>query len=118
MKRPFATPHPPPPKHFSTQPFCLQEGKKTLFSLFLREAVQKKELDRIERIFGNPNIGPEEINYIRKIIDTDEIRGRVNNIVDKLAKQIDETILTLGKLHHDAEERLHTLVDYLLTRTK
>lgn len=94
------------------------EGKKTLFSLFLRQAVQKEELDRIEQIFGNSTIGSDEIDYIRKLIDTNGIRSRVNDIVGKLAEQIDETILALGELHEDGKERLRRLVDYLLTRTK
>ncbi len=96
----------------------ISEGKKTVYytELYLRADTELRE--RLDAIFGNPEIGRNEIDLIRHRIESLGVRDRVEEIVSEYAQKASALI---EKLETDSESyrgMLSDLLSYTMSRKK
>lgn len=95
----------------------IKEGKKTLFYLALLDVVTPTEREKLSHIFGNPGITEGDVQYVRGLIETHEIRkevlGEVNRYYNRAKKKID-TLPVETKYR----ALLQDLLEFNLMRTK
>jgi len=85
------------------------EDKKTLFRAYLFESVGEEERNRLKNIFGNKEIGEEEIEFVRGLMKRYSVRDRVDKDVEEVEKEAEEIINGLPVSESDRE----FLVDFL-----
>ena len=93
----------------------IQEGKKTLFYLYLFQNPENRE--QLRKIFGNPEIGSQEITLVREMIKKYGIQEKIKAKIEELEKQavgyIQELPISVQK-----KSFLDELLKYNLKRTK
>ncbi len=95
----------------------IKEGKKTIFYNFVINAENLPDKERILGFFGNQNIGENEINEIRNVVEDCGIRKDINKFVDELADEAEGFItgLCISDKH---KVILQEILDYSIKRTK
>jgi geranylgeranyl diphosphate synthase type I len=96
----------------------IKEGKKTLFYGYLRRLAGPEDQDRLRGIFGNPEIGRTEVEYVRALTERLGIRGEIQKRADRLAETSRALIDTLVPSGSPDREVLVGLLDYSLSRTR
>lgn len=95
----------------------IAENKKTIFRLLLFGSASDKEKEELENIFGKKEIGKEEVNYVRGLIEEHKILDETSRRIDSLdagAKRI------LHELRIDEESKnfFREFMDYNIHRKK
>jgi geranylgeranyl diphosphate synthase type I len=96
----------------------IKEGKKTLYFGYLRRRAGAEEQQRLESIFGNPEIGEEEVQYVRRLVESLGIRREIQGRADKLADSSRDLIDAVAPSGSPDREVLRGLLDYSLARTR
>lgn len=65
----------------------IRENKKSLYHHYLYKLSGASERKKLDRIFGNPKVTPEEIEYIRTQIMKKGIRNKLDGIVEKMTAE-------------------------------
>jgi len=96
----------------------IKEGKKTLYYGSLQRLAGKEDLERLDGIFGNPDIGEAEVQYVRGLTEGLGIRSEVQARADRLAESSRALIDSLVPSEGSDREVLLGLLDYSLARTR
>ena len=96
----------------------IREGKKTLFYSHLMAEAPDEERDRLASIFGNPGIGPQDVEFVRKLIGRLGIKKRVAEQLQFHAERVRGRIDRLQGVHEAYRSVLYELLDYSLSREK
>lgn len=94
----------------------IAEGKKTLYHLQLLRAVGPAERRRLTAILGNPNIGEDEIAYVRELVVNLGIRDGLEAEMERLADEAHAIADSLGEVEPSILGIVHELVDFNLSR--
>ncbi len=95
----------------------VREGKKTLYYFFLFEKCSIKEKKELHTIFGNKNLSPKQLAYVRSLIS----KYKVSELIEKqLDVQIKKAYDIVRKMKNNSKqnEMLAMLTDYNLNRSK
>ncbi|MEN2997466.1 MAG: polyprenyl synthetase family protein [Brevinematia bacterium] len=95
----------------------IKENKKTIYYHYLMSLATEGEKNLLERIFGNPYVTPEDVNFVISMCEKYEIFGVVDEKVRYFANIAKEKILSIP-----AEEEykgcLLELLEYNLNRDR
>lgn len=95
----------------------IKENKKTLYYLYLMNSVDDREKSKLLSIFGNHNIGQEEVNYVVSLIKKYNILEKVDKKVLELVSIAKEKINKL-RVEDKYKKFLFDFVEYNLSREK
>lgn len=95
----------------------IREDKKTLFARYLFEQAPPEQQEKLQTIFGNPELTIEMIDYVRKLIVETGAREKVLQEVEKLQKITTQIISSLP-VEQQYKELLNSLSVYNAQRTK
>jgi len=87
----------------------IREGKQTLYYCFLMNKSTEGDKNKLQHIFGNPNLSPDDITYVKKQITDLHVDSDIHGIVKKQEKMINETIAHLPI----AENKRFVLIDFI-----
>ncbi len=90
----------------------VRQGKKTLFHLYLMQASQGEERRRLERIFGNSQIGREEIQWVRELLVERGIRRRLRHTLEQLAEKARGQLEDISFPVDSCRQILREIIDY------
>jgi geranylgeranyl diphosphate synthase type I len=96
----------------------IREGKKTLYYGNLRRRASGDDAERLRGIFGNPDIGESEIEYVRELTVRLGIRREIQERADDLAESTRKLIDALAAAGSRERGILLGLLDYSLARTR
>jgi geranylgeranyl diphosphate synthase type I len=96
----------------------IKEGKKTLYYWYLQRRAPGQDLERLRGIFGNPDIGPQEVRYVRSLTERLGIRREVQARADGLAETSRSLIGDLRSARAEERDIFLALLDYSLARTR
>ena len=93
----------------------IRENKKTLFTQKLFASATKEEKAKLKKIFGAPNIGAKEVEYVRGLLETKGIRNEINACAETLAGNAKAALkdAKIGK----SKTILEALIELSLKRT-
>lgn len=95
----------------------IQEGKKTIFYVYLREALEKSGTAEMGRLFGAAAT-PDAVARVRELVESLGVRERVTRKIDELARRAREQIASLPGAGEDGRTLLTALLDYNLGRAR
>ncbi len=93
----------------------IREEKKTLYYTTLFNKVNSTEKERLSKIFGNKDLTPEMIEYVRNIITKTGTRDEIQNEMTKLAHGA-QTLIEDLKISEKYKTVLSELLSYNLAR--
>ncbi|MBN1834851.1 MAG: polyprenyl synthetase family protein [Spirochaetales bacterium] len=96
----------------------IKEGKKTLYYGYLQRRAPMKDVERMAGIFGNPQIGEAEVEYVRELTEGLGIRSEIQERANQLAESGRALIEGLAPPRSEECEVLLALLDYSLSRTR
>ncbi|NPV02018.1 MAG: polyprenyl synthetase family protein [Brevinematales bacterium] len=97
----------------------IRENKKTIYYYYIMETARNREdkavLERLERIFGNPDIGRDEIEFVREFVTAAGIRERADGKIAQYSRDIEQAINSTN-LNKKSTGLLETLLKYSIER--
>ncbi len=93
----------------------ISEGKKTLFRLYLMEASNETERNKLKMIFGNESLQPEDIHYVQEQIREKGVDKKISLILDELAAQSKSELAKLD-ISPEYKQVFEELMEYSLKR--
>jgi geranylgeranyl diphosphate synthase type I len=96
----------------------VREGKKTLYYSYLFDRAPEPDLKRLSRIFGNGAGRPEDLQYVRDLVEDLGIRGEVAGVASTLARKARALIGTLRDSRQEDRQALLDLLEYSLARSR
>ncbi len=98
----------------------IRQGKKTLFHLYLDQALRGADRQRLREIFGNPDIDDTAVAWVRRqLIETgirERLREKVQTLADLARRQA--VALALPKDGEAGRQVLLEIVGYCLQRSR
>lgn len=93
----------------------IRENKKTLFTQKLFAAATEEENTKLKKIFGAPDVGSAEVEYVRSLLEMKGIRSEINAYAETLADKAKAALnaANIGK----SKEILLSLIELSLKRT-
>lgn len=95
----------------------ITQNKKTLYYVYLFRLASKEQKEKLNKIFGKPNLKKEEILFVTNLIHQLKINELVDKITNDLAVEI-RIELNKSKLETKAKEIILSFLDYNSKRTK
>jgi geranylgeranyl diphosphate synthase type I len=95
----------------------IREDKKTLFAFYLFEQATTQQQAKLRTIFGNPDLTPEMIAYVRELLEVTGTRRKVQGEITKL-QEVATRIITDLPVEEQYKVLLHNLAVYNVNRTK
>jgi geranylgeranyl diphosphate synthase type I len=96
----------------------IKEGKKTLYYGYLQRRASAEELRALAGIFGNPEIGEEEVHYVRELVLRLGIQEELQRQAAELAGRARGLIAGLPGYKLQDREVMLGLLEYSLARTR
>ncbi len=96
----------------------IRQGKKTLYHLYLMNAGDEQEKQRLRSIFGNPQAELEDIEWVRQRVKAHGIQNRLQNTARELAGQACRQLAELTFPRESCRQVLREVIDYSLKRNK
>lgn len=93
----------------------IRENKKTLFTQKLFAAASEEEKAKLNSIFGAPNIGEAEVNYVRELLEEKGIRKEIDLLADSLADKAKSALSSVEI--QNGKNILQALIELSLKRT-
>ncbi len=94
----------------------ISEGKKTLFHVALMERADSQEKQRLDTLFGKPDISAKEVHYVRSLVDRHGIREWMLDVCRRYAVEARELIDGMEQVSETYRQILIDLLDYSLNR--
>jgi geranylgeranyl diphosphate synthase, type I len=94
----------------------VREGKKTLLFSSLMAVAGPDERRRLDGIFGNPLASPADIEHVRALASTGEVRARVNAITESLTGKALSAMRAITTGAIEDREALKGLLDFTTAR--
>lgn len=95
----------------------IKEGKKTLYHFYLMEKVNKKEKDKLTKIFGNQKITKNDVKLVRTLVKKYKIDEKIDQEVSSIYKKAKKLIKNL-KTENKYKKILLQILEYNLKRSK
>ena len=94
----------------------VREGKKTLLFSLLTAAAGQHERRRLDGIFGNPAASPADVDYVRGLASSAEVRSRVDTITARLTENARSIIGGISSGTAEDRAALGGLLDFTTAR--
>lgn len=94
----------------------VREGKKTFYYLHLMRDASPEQRSRLAAVFGNKGAGPEEICYVRELVERLGIRKSLSGEMGRLAEKAHAIADQIDGVDPNRLELVHELVDFNLKR--
>ncbi len=96
----------------------IREGKKTLYYGYLQKRASTDDLAQLAYLMGNPDIGEQDVQYVRELVIRLGIYEEVQNLAQNLADKARSLIPLLPGFKAEEREVMLNLLDYSLVRTR
>ncbi len=94
----------------------ISDGKKTLFRHFLMQKAEPLEKLKLRSLFGNPHLTPQDIRYVKEMLERYNIQESIQEELDIQAK-IAEQEIREARIGDEYRTVLRELLDYSLHRS-
>ncbi len=96
----------------------IAEGKKTIFYVYLMQALSGRQRRRAQALFGSRRANPRRVTAVRRLVEELGIRARVARKVASLASSAREAIAALPGCREQPRRLLLELLEYNLSRAR
>jgi geranylgeranyl diphosphate synthase type I len=94
----------------------IEEGKKTLYYLYLFQECSMEEKKELQGIFRKPGVNRQQIERVRNLVRHYAIDKRINETMAGLIRETKELIKTLPVVDEQYRDLLTSMADYSIKR--
>ena len=94
----------------------LREGKKTVMSGRLRGKIRGADRERFDRLFGNREIGVDDVAFVRDLVERTGVRREMDDLVGEYARRCRDDLSRLTGARREKVGWLERLLAYSIFR--
>ena len=96
----------------------IREGRKTLFTILLRQTASEKQQAKLNKLIGDQRITPSDLEYIRNLSIELGVREQMDSRIHELSEKASAKIHSLAKITDEYRKMILDLLEYDVKRTR